>query len=363
MDLSSYSPYRGRSPLNRFLRTLLSIFLILLALAAGAFLYLQKYISYSSDGIHFNPPFLSVPTDEAMPSPSPSEVTVVVVSPEPTLPSKQEILPVRAVYLSFPGLIDEQTRAAALAELNTLGANGFILDMKPTNGALAYSSGLPLAVSARVSGGDTAFQSVLSELLASDYHSVARISCFRDNLMARAQHGLALTKSDGTLWYDAGSKAWLNPYSEEARQYLIGIAVELAAMGFDEILLDDLCFPTTGRVSRIDFGETGGLTLMSAVNFFIDEMKQALEPYPVILSAVGSDGLAEDRVNYRTGQSLTDLLLRADRLYLKAKETDIPFLAALMETASVSTKDPSVAFVPILGAVSDGSGESWALQR
>lgn len=361
--MSSYSSYRGRSPVKHILKTLLIVVLILLVLAAGAFIYLQKYISFSSDGIHFNPPIPGEEGSSTQAPPSPTEATVIVVSPQPSLSDKADLTSIRAVYLPLDVLSDDAATESSLAELQALGANAYILDMKQTNGTLSYVSELPQAVSAQVNstGGD-APAAALSALLQSGYHSVARISCFRDNLMARSDLTMALTKAGGTVWYDAGNKAWLNPYNEAARQYLIGIAVELSKMGFNEILLDDLGFPTTGKTSRIDFGDVGDETYMSAVDSFVSEMKEALAAYPVVLSVMADDGLADVRVNYKTGQSLTDLLLRADRLYMSAKEEDISSLQVLVETASVSTKDPAVAFVPVLDAVPAGEVSGWAIR-
>lgn len=74
---------------------------------------------------------------------------------------------------------------------------------------------------------------------------------------------------------------WLDPSKPAARQYLCGLAKELAEMGFDEILLTDVSYPTEGKLDKIAYGETGKV---QNLNTFLDEMRAALAAYDVKLS-------------------------------------------------------------------------------
>ena len=131
---------------------------------------------------------------------------------------------------------------------------------------------------------------------------VPRLYAFRDNLGAKALASarIGLAENPGWTWYDGdpnnGGRAWLNPYADEARSYLIGLAQELKEMGAAAILLDGVQFPTyTGRA---DFGNSSNtnLTKDKVLTLFVDKMKSALEDCPVLLgctlqSALGSDTL------------------------------------------------------------------------
>jgi hypothetical protein len=46
---------------------------------------------------------------------------------------------------------------------------------------------------------------------------------------------------------DQGGRAWLNPYSEEAQNYIIDITVELIGFGFQQVIIDSVGFPPAMR--------------------------------------------------------------------------------------------------------------------
>lgn len=363
--LANYRSYRGRSPFRKFLKALLILVLILILIAAVAFLYLQKYITYSADGIRFNPPFAvqSSPTAEPGQTQPSAAPTIIVASPSPSVSAAQpqEFAQLSGLFLSADLLTSEQKRAAALTQLENLGASSPILDMKQTTGQLSYASSVPAAVAAKTAAEDSGTLAAATELLSGNRYAVARISCFRDNLMARANPALAIHRSGGAVWTDGSGKAWLDPYNPDARQYLADVAVELAQMGFDEILLDDLSFPTTGKLSRIVYDNSENLSTVNCIDNFVTQIKEALAPYNVRLSVLVEQTLPEAKINEKSGQCLSDLLLRADRMYLSARESDLTSLADRISVASLGGADPKTAFVPILSKKPASYEGSWAI--
>ena len=62
------------------------------------------------------------------------------------------------------------------------------------------------------------------------------------------------------------------------RQYVTGICVELADMGFDEIVLDNSGWPTTGRLDHIRGGDDPSADRLTApVEAFYQEVREALK--------------------------------------------------------------------------------------
>lgn len=51
-------------------------------------------------------------------------------------------------------------------------------------------------------------------------------------------------------WRDEEKLRWLDPDSETARAYIVGLCRELAQLGFDEIMLDQCWFPTRASWTR-----------------------------------------------------------------------------------------------------------------
>ena len=70
----------------------------------------------------------------------------------------------------------------------------------------------------------------------------------------------ALPLYNGALWTDEHDCYWLNPYSNDVQGYLTSIALELAGLGFDEVLFDNFYFPDSDRISW-----TGSVTKQEAI--------------------------------------------------------------------------------------------------
>jgi hypothetical protein len=68
---------------------------------------------------------------------------------------------------------------------------------------------------------------------------------------------MGLKNTGGFLFYDGNNTNWLDPSKEATRAYLSALAVECAELGFDEILLTDLSYPTKGKLDKIAYGDPG----------------------------------------------------------------------------------------------------------
>ena len=84
----------------------------------------------------------------------------------------------------------------------------------------------------------------------SQLYLVARVQCFRDPLMASGWVGSLMTRG-GNLWHDAQGVGWSSPASQQAVDYLSALCLELAEMGFDEIVLEEFYFPIGGKLDTI----------------------------------------------------------------------------------------------------------------
>ena len=126
------------------------------------------------------------------------------------------------------------------------GTRGVVLPMKTADGQLAYVSRLPQAMDWMASSGDPTRNEAIRTLTArEDLHTVALISCLADNL-AGQDRDLALLRESGSAWVDELGQVWLDPDKEAVRAYLTEVCQEVAALGFDELLLADLSCPREG---------------------------------------------------------------------------------------------------------------------
>ena len=91
---------------------------------------------------------------------------------------------------------------------------------------------------------------------------VAKLAAFRDPIAARTDRNMAIGYTgQAYLWLDnkasAGGNPWLNPYSDEAVQFIGDLIGEVQSMGFDHVLLENVQFPSAQN-GKQDFGSTDG---------------------------------------------------------------------------------------------------------
>lgn len=164
-----------------------------------------------------------------------------------------------------PASLTGADAAAQLAsQLAGEGVRYAVVTLKDSTGSVYYASALEAAASS-LSTTQIDGAAVASALKAEGIVPVAGVCAFQDPLAASANREMAV-KYQGTdyLWLDAaqdaGGKAWLNPYSSAAVEYIGGIIDEAKAMGFEQIWLTGVQLPTTAGRDKASYGDTAGVT-------------------------------------------------------------------------------------------------------
>jgi len=326
--LRGYQNYRGRR--SAAIKLLIAVLVVILV-AACSFLFIQRYVTYTDGGelridlpefLQWMAPREKDTDDEPSPpaGPPPEDggqddqqtpgVNLIIDEPEEEPPVPVPV----AVDRHLLQLDALPADGAALQEtLAASGANGFLWRVRDNAGALHYSSGAALkdavldsAVSAETLTGLCGIEGVTS---------VALFNCFHDSYYAFVNMAAAaICQSSGYVWYDNMSYFWLDPAKEQARSYVVSLAVECAQMGFDELLLEEMAYPTSGRLQKINYsGNTMGKT--EALTLFLTELKAALEPYGIRLSLLLGEDLLNAGSNAESGQDLAALLPLVDAVY------------------------------------------------
>ena len=110
---------------------------------------------------------------------------------------------------------------------------------------------------------------------------MARIGCFVDRYGSIGTDA-TFTSGGSRLWQGTpnaeGSHAYLDPYTDVARTYLAQIAQEVAAAGFDTILLDDVVFPSGNVFTEAILNQhnTTGATQSAILTQFVQEVQSAV---------------------------------------------------------------------------------------
>lgn len=273
--------YRGRRTVTDALRFIAAALGVIVVLVLAGIVYCQRYIVFTDEGVRLDlPPFLQMFLQKeegpgGSPSlPDPGDVSVVIdpvgSQPEPEPPKEADYF----LELPVSGVID----GTAAAQLEEAGAKALILRVKDASGRLAWHSE---QYPARLSGvsAPQSNSDALKQWNEGEVYTIARMCCFRDDSVPYNWNALAL-RQGGNNWRDELGLRWLSPAQEDARAYIAGLCGELAALGFDEILLEQCHFPIRGDVGRITQGDRyDPERLTDALESFLDQIGQAVEPY------------------------------------------------------------------------------------
>lgn len=144
-----------------------------------------------------------------------------------------------------------RTYPAFLDRVAAHGMNAIVLDVKDYDGPLTYPSKVPLAIEAGATHKPPmrSYARAIRFAHARGLRVIARVSCFNDQLMAKAHPGMAIRGVSGHVYRNG----WLDPKNERAQAYAIDLVNEAIDAGADEIQLDYVRFPVIG-MKNIDFG-------------------------------------------------------------------------------------------------------------
>ena len=165
---------------------------------------------------------------------------------------------VRAVTVSAQSLA---TDATYLKQLTTLIEEDIvdtvIVDLKTENGYLTIgcttqildTSGLTLQYA-------DAMESAVKSLKTAGARIVGRVYCFMDNHATKTNMSLSVKYYESSNWLDYKNNRWLDPENSDSVQYLCDIISSGAALGCDEFLLENFCYPTSGNLVAACYDET-----------------------------------------------------------------------------------------------------------
>lgn len=193
---------------------------------------------------------------------------------------------------------------------DTTELNAIVIDIKNDDGTISYMMDCE---SARKVGTLTDKQgdvkALLEKLHEHNIYCIARVVCFLDKEIMNEMPGWLLYRKDGTLYKDTSNDMWVNPYSESACKYIVDVACQAAADGFDEICFDYIR-TATSYVSTIDFGAKAveDRSLSEQIVEFTKYACNRLKPLGVFVSASVYGGVINSSVDAEAiGQDYTEM--------------------------------------------------------
>ena len=280
--------YRNRrSPWATLLLILVWLLVLAVLVAIGFSLYqtVMDYIeqrpsspSQSDPSSAFSSSSVSQPVEQSAAS-----------QPEPEAPEV-----IRAVYASHTVYSDAEQWDQFLRATKAMGANTVVVEYKDEQGMVYHTSSVSAAVEGfAISPQAVDLAQVVQTIREYDMIPAASIYGFEDHTVSYQLREMAVWYAGSEyLWYDNspsdGGQPWLNPYHSQAQQYLIQLAQEAAGLGFEQIWMAGLHFPTGYQLEYIDFGDTDGVSKSQLLGAFSQTLQDSLAEYDASLSVVVS---------------------------------------------------------------------------
>jgi hypothetical protein len=240
--------YRARQNLRYVLIGALIFLLIAIVLWMIWIIWLDRYVVYTRDGaqLNFDRPIGAFSGEAAAPPELSETVTIYFNEGENEINLSNELTTIQGYYADTTALRKSVDTVREQIEQLPRGTP-IMLDMKNIAGQFHYSTAVGSQTSSRID--IEAMDSLLEYLRTSNYYTIARIPAFRDYDFGlhNVPYGLSLPSGIG-LWMDDTGCYWLNPTSDGTLNYLIQIVNELKALGFDEVVFTDFCFPDTEKI-------------------------------------------------------------------------------------------------------------------
>lgn len=319
-----YQEYRGRGGGGRSSVLIFIIVLLAVLLIAGVvfMIVMGDYITYTRDGMEIHWPWLpqesSAPPVFSDPVVIESDDMVVTVepTPEPTpTPAPEPVYDPLAAVTVTVGQLQNGTAAQAVTGA---GGSALVVEMKAADGKLAWQSQTELAASLNANAADNSAADAIRELAQNgNLYLVARVHCFKDQNLVNAGIGTLLTPW-GNVWYDFYGARWSSPANRQAADYLSALCLDLADMGFDEILLDDAGYPWQGEVNVLATDDSRPEDRTVPVAAFLQRIAGELKEKDVRLSVYVYEELLTDEEVY-SGLTASVLAQNAGRVWLDSR--------------------------------------------
>jgi len=205
---------------------------------------------------------------------TPSDTTTEVTPKKEKVPEKE----IHAIYLTAYSAGSPTKVDKIIASIKGTAINAVVIDIKDYSGYLSYDSNIALVNELdleQIKIKD--IKSVIDKFRQNDIYTIARIAVFQDPALATKRPTWAVqNKSTGQNWKDNKGLSWLDPSNSAVWKYHTEIAREAINIGFNEINLDYVRFPSDGAISVMVFPKwkdgTKADVIKSFFTFFAKEL-------------------------------------------------------------------------------------------
>ncbi len=226
---------------------------------------------------------------------------------------------VKGLYISAWGASSPQLLEPIIKKIDDTELNAIVIDVKDYTGYVSfkledYASDTPryapIYKYKNISNKIPNINKLIQRLHEKNIYVIARIAVFQDPYMPRVRPDMAISNDDGGIWIDNKGLPWTNPKEKEYWEYIKALSLYAYDIGFDEINLDYIRFPTDGNLDYMDLA-LGSSSKVEVINDFYLYMGNALRGVvPVSADLFGLTTVADDDLGI--GQRIESGLINFD---------------------------------------------------
>ncbi len=227
--------------------------------------------------------------------------------------------PLRGIYLTAYSASSNRAKEY-LQKIQENGGNMVVVDFKETDGHLYYPTQNQISIAA--GGNDRVMFKDPADFIKTAHEKgiyvVARVTCFKDELMAVKKPEWAIRDYKGNIWKSPEGQSWLDPSLPEVQDYVISVAEEVSKFGVDEIQFDYVRFPTQGAVNNANYSfDEKKVQKYEIIRDFLKKAREKLNPLNVKLGidVYGVVAWHDGYDSKSTGQKIEELAPYTDVIY------------------------------------------------
>lgn len=177
---------------------------------------------------------------------------------------------VKALYISGWVAGASKYREPIIKMIDDTELNAIVIDIKDSTGRISF----PIEDKFIKDSGSAEnrirdIKTLTDTLHKKGVYIIGRISVFQDPYMTKKNPDWAITRlSDGGVWKDRKGLSFLDPANKEVRDYVVSIATNSYALGFDEINFDYIRYPSDGNMKDINYRLKDGKTRADNIEDF-----------------------------------------------------------------------------------------------
>ena len=241
-------PYRHKRFLTRLGTVLAALFLVFSVTWLCWVVWLQRYVIYTDEGAELNFALSSYELSgkEAVEPKAEQNISIFYNEGADAIDTTHEMTQMNGYYISSE-MFQQDIDYVMLQVERFAAGTPVMIDMKGGFGSFFYQSNLPDAVISASTNIEKVSQ-LITRLHTKGFYTIARISAFQDRSFGETHvsSGLYMLNRRG-LWMDSEGMYWLDPTNATTTSWITSQVLELRDMGFDEVLLDNFCFPNSDK--------------------------------------------------------------------------------------------------------------------